>query len=138
MLDTPTTRIERPVTGSTTGTISMYVQLSDNHSNITHSSIALDVCGESVEAVFRSWLEEQITEEDYPWDIPSLLNQVCHQFGEDKKDCGHPDFSVSSQPWRFRVPGLRANEHKHFLKDWLQVSRYDWSVIQHFKNCTDS
>ncbi|KAL5320456.1 hypothetical protein ACEPPN_011261 [Leptodophora sp. 'Broadleaf-Isolate-01'] len=83
---------------------------------------SLAVSGEAVESEFETWLRSQITSEDYPEDIPHLIHQICRQFKEEKKDCGLPP-GLGSTTWNIRVPRLRANPDKGFVKDFLKIER---------------
>jgi hypothetical protein len=49
---------------------------------------ALGVCGESVEAEFKKWLQPMFITETYLGDISQIVYQICRRFKEAKKNCG--------------------------------------------------
>lgn len=84
--------------------------------------IALEVCGEAVQAVFEHWLRPQITRKDCPGDVERIIWQICRKFKEEKKKCGI-SLGPGSKTWNCPVPGLKANPRKRFEKDCMRFDR---------------
>ena len=87
--------------------------------------LALDISGESVDAIWDTWITSHISQEDFSGNLQSLLRTLRQKFREDKKRCGDPKYGPGSPSsyWKVSAPGLRINKKKGFEKDYIKFPR---------------